>query len=143
VKNQVGETVLRLCKRDNIYVDPLMAEALGVRWAIQVASAQGITSASFFSDASNVVNAINGRSTFAAINFIVQDCRDLMSPMLDVSVMFVSKNHNCDAHNLVSLAKIVGDRTWHGVAPNSPLSSVNMAVNVVPCNHDGCVPAFA
>lgn len=142
VKNQVGETVLSMCKRDNISVDPLTAEALGMRWAIQVASEQGITSASFFSDASNVVNAVNGRTTFAAINLIVQDCRDLMSTMLDVSVMFVSRNHNGDAHNLASLAKIVGNRTWHGVAPNSPLSSVFLAVNAVSCNHDGCVPAL-
>jgi hypothetical protein len=65
-----------------------------------------------------------------------------MSNMLDASVMYVSRNHNCDAHNLAALAKIVGDRSWNGIAPSSSLLSVSLAVNAAPCIHDGCVSAF-
>jgi hypothetical protein len=52
------------------------------------------------------------------IDLVVQDCRALISSMLSVSVMFVRREQNIGAHNLASLAKVVGNRTWIGVAPN-------------------------
>jgi len=59
--NQRGETCVSKCKREDIDVEPLLAEALGVRWALQVAKEQRITSISIYSDAANVVSCINGR----------------------------------------------------------------------------------
>jgi len=62
-----------------------------------------------------VVSRINGRSGFATIEMVAQDCRELMSSMENVCVLWIDRNQNSDAHNLASLAKIVGNQTWLGV----------------------------
>jgi ribonuclease HI len=123
VRNPEGETVLSMCKRDNYVMDPLTTEALGVRWELQVAIKKGFTSATILSDAANVVNCVNRKSSFAAINFIAQDCRELMKNMLFVCVRFIGRNQNCDAHNLASVAMNVGDRTWLGSFSNCDITS--------------------
>jgi hypothetical protein len=87
-----------------------MAEALGVRWAIQYAIDQGINSVSINCDAANVVHCVNKRSTFASI-YLTQDCRDMMDRFENVSILFVSRLPNVDDHNLASLAKIVVNRS--------------------------------
>ncbi|CAJ2654058.1 unnamed protein product [Trifolium pratense] len=136
LRNLNGETVFSACKREDITAEPLLAEALGVRWVLQVATDQGINSISIYSDATHVVNCINKRSNFAAINLIAQECRNLMAGLTNASVMFVSRTQNCDAHNLASLAKVVGSRTWVGVSPLVSDFSVSTAV----CNFISCVP---
>ncbi|XP_045830934.1 uncharacterized protein LOC123922244 [Trifolium pratense] len=124
------------CKREDITAEPLLAEALGVRWVLQVATDQGINSVSIYSDTAHVVNFINKRSNFAAINLIAQECRNLMAGLTNASVMFVSRTQNCDAHNLASLAKVVGSRTWIGVSTLVSDFSVSAAV----CNFISSVP---
>ncbi|GAU23137.1 hypothetical protein TSUD_305850 [Trifolium subterraneum] len=42
LRNLNGETLFSACKKEDISVDPLLAEALGVRWALQVATDQGL-----------------------------------------------------------------------------------------------------
>ena len=71
VHDQSVKTVLSCYRRDNIFVDPLLVEALGMRWAIQVALDQGFTFVSTNSDALNVVNCLNNKSKFAAIEIVV------------------------------------------------------------------------
>ncbi|MCI45148.1 isoflavone-7-O-methyltransferase, partial [Trifolium medium] len=58
-KDHNSVTTFSACKRDDISVDPIMAEALGIRWAIQLARDQGLNSVSIFSNASTVVDCIN------------------------------------------------------------------------------------
>ncbi|GAU37237.1 hypothetical protein TSUD_375390 [Trifolium subterraneum] len=125
LRNSDGETILSVCKREEISVDPLMAETLGVRWALQLVIDQGINSVSIHSDAANVVNCINRKSSFAAINLIAEDCRNLMTCLANVCVLFVSRTQNSDAHNLASLARIMGNRTWQGVSPHPSGFSVS------------------
>jgi ribonuclease HI len=103
LRNSDGETVLSACKREDFSVDPLMAEAMGVQWALQLALDQGINSVSIHSDAANMVNCINRKSSFAAINLIAEDCRNLMNCLTSVCVVFVSRTQNYVAHNLASL----------------------------------------
>jgi hypothetical protein len=43
---------------------------------------------------------------------VAQDCRELLSSMPTVSVLFVSRDQNVDAHTLTSLARLVENRTW-------------------------------
>ncbi|GAU44262.1 hypothetical protein TSUD_400080 [Trifolium subterraneum] len=40
LRNSIGETIFSACKREDITVEPLLAEALGVRWTLQVATNQ-------------------------------------------------------------------------------------------------------
>ncbi|XP_024626573.1 uncharacterized protein [Medicago truncatula] len=143
IRNQRGEVVLSKCKKEEIGVDPIVAEALGVRWALQALTEHGINSVTIHSDAANVVNCINGKSSFASINMVAQDCRDLMSSLSDVCIMFISRGQNSDAHNLAALAKIVGTSTWLGAAPASSLFPVYVPQNSVSCNPLSCIPAFS
>ncbi|PNX55854.1 PHD finger family protein, partial [Trifolium pratense] len=60
LRNSEVKKVLNACKRENIYVDPLMAEVFGVRWALQLAIDQGINVFIHY-DAANVVR--HGKKT--------------------------------------------------------------------------------
>jgi hypothetical protein len=44
IHNQAGETIFSACKREFISVEPIVAEALGIRWALEIAIAQGQSS---------------------------------------------------------------------------------------------------
>jgi uncharacterized protein YlxP (DUF503 family) len=72
-----------------------------------------------FSDAANVVDCISNKVKIAVIEMVAQDCRELLSSMPTVSVLFVSRDQNVDAHTLTSLARLVENRTWVGTAPNA------------------------
>jgi ribonuclease HI len=87
---------------DNIAVDRFMAEALGICWAIQFVRDQGLQSVSIFSDAANVVDCIASKVKLAAIEMVFHDCRELLSCLPNVSVLFVSRDQNVDAHNLAA-----------------------------------------
>lgn len=136
----MGEVVLSKCKKEDIDVGPLLAEALGVRWAVQVVIEQGINSVAIHSDAANVVNCINRKSSFATINMVVQDYRELMSSLSNVCILFISRDQNFDAHSLASLAKVVGNRTWIGVLSNSSFSFSVMHISAN-CNRTSCLTA--
>jgi len=112
-----------------------------MRWAIQVAIDQGFSSVTIHYDAANVVNCLNNKSKFAAIEVVVQDRKELMKRMSNVLVQFVRREHNVEAHNLASLARIVGSRSWLGIAPPVPFHSVNTASLADICNPNGCIPA--
>jgi hypothetical protein len=98
---------------------PVMAEALGLRWPIQSTLAQGIFSVSIISDAVYVVNCIT-KKMVASIDPLAQDCRDIMLgfskylfififlTQFKVLLMFIRREHNFEAHNLACLA----NRTW-------------------------------
>ncbi|WJX73217.1 hypothetical protein P8452_57026 [Trifolium repens] len=42
IHNQIGESIFSACKRESLSVEPVMAEALGIRWALQAAIDQVI-----------------------------------------------------------------------------------------------------
>jgi hypothetical protein len=56
----------------------------------------------FFSDAANVVDCIASKVKLAAIEMVFHDCRELLSCLPNVSVMFVNRDQNVDAHNLAA-----------------------------------------
>jgi ribonuclease HI len=142
IKNHDCISVFHACKRDDIAVEPAMAEALGIRWAIQLARDQGLNSFSIFSDAANVVDCIYNKAKIAAIEIVVQDCRELLSGMSNVSVLFVKRSLNVEAHNMASLAKEVGNRSWNGVAPILSSFPNYAGCYTAPCNSNSCVPAL-
>lgn len=113
-----------------------------MRWAIQVALDQGITSISINLDALNVVNCLNNKSKFAAIELVVQDCHELMKGFSNVDVQFVRRELNAEAHALASLARNVGSKSWLGLVPPAIFHSVNavhMAGNCIP---NDCFPVL-
>ncbi|CAJ2652968.1 unnamed protein product [Trifolium pratense] len=142
LKNHDRITTFSACKCDDIAVDPIMAEALGVRWAIQFVREQGLHSVCIFSDAENVVNCIAKKVKIDAIEMVAQDCRELLSSLPNVSVLFVRRDQNIDAHNLASLARLVGNRTWVGAAPKASVMSNYAENSAANCIVFGCFPAF-
>ena len=62
------------CRLKDIHVDPMLAEAMAVRWALQYATAQGIQSVEVISDALGVVNCVNKNSVVVSIEPIVYNC---------------------------------------------------------------------
>jgi hypothetical protein len=59
-----------------------------------------------------------------------------MNNLVNVSVSFVRREQNSEAHNLVSLAKFVGNRSWLGVAPSVSCFIGFAAVPAVICNQN-------
>jgi len=97
IHDERGMTIFSSCRSENITVEPLLAEVLGVRWAIHVVIEQGISSVSINSDAANVVNCLNNKSKFAAIEIVLYDCKELMSGMSNFLIQFVRREQcpNC------------------------------------------------
>ncbi|CAJ2631948.1 unnamed protein product [Trifolium pratense] len=116
--------------REQIAVTPMLAEALVLRWAIQTAISQGIQSVSFACDALGVVNYVNCKCTVAAIDHIIQDCRNLLKSIPFVMVSHVRRELNREAHELASMAMSAGCRTWLGIVPSNlnsfPVSAVSV-----------------
>jgi hypothetical protein len=52
----LAKPYLALAKTKSIYVEPIMAEALGMRWTVKTAIDQGL---SFVSISSNVANVVH------------------------------------------------------------------------------------
>jgi hypothetical protein len=91
LKNADGITTFSASKRENIVVEPALAEALGVRWALQTAIAQHLDHFIILSDAANVVNCIAKRTHLASIELVAQDCRELLCNFSNVSIKFISR----------------------------------------------------
>jgi ribonuclease HI len=136
LRDHNGSVVLSACKRENIEVTPILAEALGLRWAIQTAISQGIHSISFSCDALGVVNCVRGKSKVAAIDSVIHDCRTLLDSIPSVMVNYVSRELNKEAHVLASMAKSLGSRTWLGIVPSNlayvPVISVPVSLVQAP-----------
>ena len=90
LKNHEGTVVHNECKLDTVEVDPCMAEALGVRWALS----SGIQWLKLSSDALNVVDCVNMCALVAAIDPIISDCWNLIEQIPFVMVNHVSRELN-------------------------------------------------
>jgi hypothetical protein len=62
------------CKKESVVIDPCMAEALGVRWCLQLAHNQGLQ---IQIDALVVAECIIGKRTNASLEPIIVDCIEL------------------------------------------------------------------
>lgn len=71
----------------------------------------------FHSDALVVVDCINSISCNASHEPITEDCRVLLRVFSFRSVIYHPRSSNSDAHNVVSLGKLHGSRTWLGGFP--------------------------
>jgi hypothetical protein len=65
-----------------------------------------------------------------------------MNNLVNVSVLFVRREQNYEAHNLVFLAKFVGNnRSWLRAAPSVSFLTGFAAVHAVMCTQISCVSA--
>lgn len=92
---------------------PLVAEALGLRWTIQIAKEKGLEKPLFKTDAAVVVDCLFQKCFRAAIDLIIQDCRILLLEFVSSHVMFVRRAEIGNAHQLlVGIANSIGNHQW-------------------------------
>jgi hypothetical protein len=94
LKDLSGSVLWSACKRENIEVTPILAEALGLRWAIQTAISQGIQHISFACDTLEVINCVNNKSVVSFINPIIIDCKNLLENIPSAMVYHVPRELN-------------------------------------------------
>lgn len=99
------------------------AKMLAIRWSWQLAKELHMEKILVQSDALTVVNCINHLGTLAILEFIATNIRSLIDSFKVRFMMFLSRRSNTDAHNLVSLGKLLCDRSWMVAPP--PVSSVS------------------
>ncbi|PNY04967.1 ribonuclease H [Trifolium pratense] len=116
IKDCSGMISFSACRKENLLVDPLLAEALAIRWCLQVAKDQNLKEVIIQSDALVVVECIRGSNSIACIELIVTDCKLLMSTFSSVSINYVCRDLNVLAHRLVGYAMQVGCKSWLGYA---------------------------
>lgn len=117
VKDLADIILFSACKKEQIQIELVMAESLGLRWGMQTTLQQNIHGANLFTDAQTVVHCIYNISLVAFIEPIIQACRDFLSQMPSNLVIHVNRDKNLVAHSLGSLAKNVGCRHWLGSPP--------------------------
>ncbi|XP_062112468.1 uncharacterized protein LOC133823623 [Humulus lupulus] len=86
-------------------VIPNMVEALGIKEALSWIKRKGWSKVILESDCLNVVNAIKSTSCMVSpYGLLIQECKQLLSKLNDVCVMFVKRSANKVAHNLARAA---------------------------------------
>lgn len=110
-------------------MNPTLAKALGVKWGLQTGMELNLQKVVIESDAAEVVNCINRKSSLAAIDPIIQDCWDIMNLLGEALVVHIRRNANSAAHGMVGVTKLLGSRTWVGNAPTQ--------INPIICNDFG------
>lgn len=78
-KDGEGAITYSACKREDIVVSPLLAEALGIRWALQISAQLGISNAAILTDAETVTKCINQNLQIMEVNPVITDCLNLLS----------------------------------------------------------------
>ncbi|KAK2404541.1 hypothetical protein QL285_053869 [Trifolium repens] len=119
VYNHMGDVVLSACRKELIDVEPVLAEAIGVRWCLQKAIEANMKDIVIASDAATVVNCINSNKSIAVIEIVIQDCKLLIEQLDRVVVTHVRRHLNSVAHGLAKFSNVVGTKLWMGVVPNS------------------------
>ncbi|XP_058732761.1 uncharacterized protein LOC131604333 [Vicia villosa] len=121
VKNPEGDVIMAACKREELNVEPAIAEALAIRWCLKMAAKLKLERILVQSDCLNIVECINGVSKLVVADHIAADCRDLFKCFSLASVMFIPRVRNVEAHRLVKFGHSIGSRTWLDGVPD-PLS---------------------
>ncbi|XP_058734240.1 uncharacterized protein LOC131605971 [Vicia villosa] len=130
IRSANAEVLLETTQRLTSFVTPGTAEALGIRWGLQLADDLKLDKVVLQSDALGVVDYVNGVISVPDLDPIVMDCRSLRSFLISSTVMFIGRDVNTDAHSLVGIGKSVDSRTWLGAIPcgeKSPVISANLA----------------
>ncbi|XP_058783870.1 uncharacterized protein LOC131658613 [Vicia villosa] len=117
IKSAKNGILLSATQRLTNFINPGSAEALGIRWGMQLAKVFKLDDVVFQSDALGVVDCVNGVCSMPDLDPIVSECILLRNNFKSSTVMFVGRESNTDAHSLVGIGKLVGSRTWLGVIP--------------------------
>jgi len=71
-----------------------------------------------------IVKCLQGGAKLSEIDSILLDCKDILSNLVNCSVMFIKRCKNSVAHSLVGLAKQLGSCSWVGYVPEPAATAV-------------------
>ncbi|CAK8571737.1 unnamed protein product [Lathyrus sativus] len=111
IKDPTSNIFLAASKRFPSVTNPANAELLAIRWAFLLAKELNLKSFVFQSDAQVVVDCINDFVFIADLDSVVADCKLLMKDFDSVTLMFINRLCNLDAHHMVGIGKSFGFRT--------------------------------
>ena len=78
------------CNKEEVSIEPVLAEALAIRWCLQLAKEKGLQDVTIQSDALAVVECFRGSNSLASIDLIVLDVRPLWKILVVcLLIMFV------------------------------------------------------
>lgn len=117
IKNQSDDIILSASHRESFGTDPATAEALAIRWCLQIAAELKLDKILVQSDALNVVDCLNGVISSAILDPLILDCKHILSSFKQFAVMFISRNLNVDVHYMVGVGNVVGSNKWMGIIP--------------------------
>ncbi|KAK7243640.1 hypothetical protein RIF29_38446 [Crotalaria pallida] len=124
VQNENGEFMAAATEVFDAVMDATVAEALALRWAMEVLTDIDITHASIFTDCQYIAKAWTHQSHgFSYLDEIISDCRDIASNFAYVQVLFRPRSLNVCADTLAK--KAAPDFLKHFFVPDSQLVSPN------------------
>lgn len=98
---------------------PKMAEAIGIREALNWIKSLGVTKVQVESDALTVIQNINSQSDWTSFDFIIEDIRQAANLFLDISFVFARRSANMAAHKLAREAVFSAERReWRQDPPS-------------------------
>ncbi|XP_057450419.1 uncharacterized protein LOC130742132 [Lotus japonicus] len=99
-------------------LSPLMAEAVGVRWALAEALRIDMDSVIMETDLVEVISCFVGRKCVANLETVIQDCRNLAVQFASFSIVHTKREGNRVAHALAAKASDYQNRCWWSEFPS-------------------------
>lgn len=100
-------------------VEPLLAEVLVIRWALEEAAKLELDTIVVETDCKEAALCFWRKKDISAVEFIVQDCRDLALQFQSFDLVHVHSECNKAAHLLANLASYFSDKFWWDHFPSA------------------------
>ncbi|XP_060959245.1 uncharacterized protein LOC115703661 [Cannabis sativa] len=99
VRNSAGELVSVFAGIKDGSVAPELAESIGIREALSWLKNNAYTRATIESDSLVCVEAIRSEESLVSVfGLVVEDCKNILKDLVNVSISFVKRSANCAAH---------------------------------------------
>ncbi|KAM6562205.1 hypothetical protein CsatB_022203 [Cannabis sativa] len=130
VRNSDGDLVSVFAGIKDGSVAPELAESIGIREALSWLKNNAYTRATIESDSLVCVEAIRSEETLvSAFGLVVDDCKNILKNLSNVSISFVKRSANCAAHYVAR----------HSVALAERMFSINsVPLNFMSILESGC-----
>ncbi|KAJ1423993.1 Ribonuclease H-like superfamily [Sesbania bispinosa] len=113
IRNSSGEVLAAATRQTTTFMDPGLAEALGVRIAIEFAKDMYFDKVILQSDCKYVTDMFSSSHlAHSYIGMLVQDCLSLASSFNNFQVMHTRRDGNMCAHHLAKYACSYPDNNW-------------------------------
>lgn len=117
-RNQLGSVVAAAIKRWNGSWNPLLAEAIALRFAVQLAIRLGLQFVVFEADNLILINHLRSQAVdFNYVFRVANDISFLVSSIPFVKWSFVKRSGNVVVHELARMNVLDREKVWWGFCP--------------------------